>query len=158
MALGDEVFDAAVIGQSPLLGRARSNVFVTSTWAALAPHLRLALGMAWHQGELEREPFSFRVVTDEQILRASLGRDKDPELYDGAVAGVGLLVVRLGFLGWKNHAAAGYLHEALLRCIDVDRRPVWLTDTPSTPFEKGHLSWSDHVSKYVMEHFEKVTL
>ncbi len=158
LALGDDIYTAPVIRESPLNRKTTTNVFVTAAWRALLPHLRLALGMAWHAGELEARPFTFKVVTDEQILRASLARDRDPDQYEVTIGGASLLIVRLGFLGWRNQAMAGYLREALMRRLDVDRAPVWLADTPKLLFESGHLSWDAAVGAYVAEHCERVRL
>jgi hypothetical protein len=155
--LGTDLFEASKLTDSPLCSQTAFNVIVTSPWSALLPHLRLSLGRAWHYGELENKPFTFKTTTDEQVLRASLARDKDSDLYDSTVGRGSLLIVRLGFLGWRNVAAAGYLHEAL-RFREFEHKAIWLTDTPDVPFEKGHLSWSPELDGYIADNFEKVVL
>lgn len=167
--LGEEIFDAAKIQESPLIERTRDrrglvadltcqNLWVTAEWAELLPHLRFALGIKWHLSHESGEEFRFRLLTDEQLrlgyleARTADGEENLPALLSGRF---NLVVLRLGFLGWKNSAMPGILLSALMHRREIAKAPLWIVDTPTEQFSKGHLSWSEDAVAYVTKYFRR---
>lgn len=172
--LGADISGAPKITKSPLyaidvehnkatLDRTTENVLINSAWYVVLPHLRLALGHHY----LLRSTYRFTVITDERIINVFVGNEHytskskkvrdDKDNYNGLkdlVEGPDLVIIRLGFLGYKNVAAAGSLKQALM-LREAARKPTWLIRNPDadTP-----VSWNEEVAAYVKVNFEVVTL
>ncbi len=170
--LGNDLFEAAHLSETPLVARTqdhrtlatdmtRENVWLTAQWRDLRPHLRLALGIRWHIGVAAGRSFNFRVITDEQVRLGHFAdsRDEVVETVPQLLApSADLVILRLGFLGGANKLMPGILRSALMHRIEVVRCPIWITDTPTEPFIKGHLAWSEDVARYAESEFRRVTL
>ena len=171
--LGGEIASAEKI-QSPLLqftdppvDRSQENLFIKASWQELRSHLRWVLGCKYHLNS----SFRFKVVTDKEILNVSLGnesfkyhtreqRDGGKETFNSVNDFIGdhdLVIVRLGWLGWKNQAATGYLKEAL-GIREAAHLPTWLSEVPGRYWGPGDYCWDDDVDAYVKEHFDVVDL
>jgi len=169
--LGRAIYEADKIRETPLArltqdsrwlspdGTAK-NLLITAPWKSLLPHLRLAFGMRWHQGELRSTPFTFKIITDEQI-RVGTFADKGDGVESVAQllnADVDLVVLRLGFLALGNKAMPEILRSAIMHRVEMSQRPLWLIEDPKEPFTRGHLSWSDKVGEYVATAFQRMVL
>lgn len=145
------------------LDRTKDNLLIKAPWLALRPHLRLALGYRHYL-----DPgFRFSLVTDERVLNVYVGNEQyrsrklkvrdDVDSFNGLrdlVEDPPLVIVRLGFIGHKNVAAAGALKQALM-IREVARRPTWIVYDPryETP-----VSWGEEVAAYAREHFAVVVI
>jgi hypothetical protein len=182
--LGPEILAAENVKSSPfyVLGAVRrrpsvdltkQNMFVKSSWRTLLPHLKWTL---FYKGL----NFRFRIVTDERILNVRLGKesailksrsereDGKHQFYDSLydlLEDPDLVIVRLGKLGHKNIAAAGYLKEALM-IREVNNKPTWLVEEPDNPYTavmidgtlQGNYSYSEETAGYIHDHFEEFDL
>jgi len=169
--LGAQIYDADKIADTPLArptadgtrlvpDLTREHVWLTASWKTLLPHLRRAFGLRWHLGQVRSRPFTFRIVSDEQVR---LGQFSDK--HDGAEslsslmsADTDLVVIRLGFLGGANRTMPDILRSALMARVEMAQAAVWIVDDPGEPFTKGHLSWSESIAAYVAERFTRVVL
>jgi hypothetical protein len=68
-----------------------------------------------------------------------------------------LIVIRLGFLGYKNVAMSGALKESLLIRQAINK-PTWIIEEPNNPFQQGHFSWSQDLSEYINYYFKVINL
>jgi hypothetical protein len=172
--LGPEIGVARRIQRSPLytlnddcksakLDRTTENLFIKATWPTLLPHLRLALGHRYFQ----QSTFRFATVTDERVIRVYVGDEsfkhrsskvrEDRENYNGLhdlVEAPDLVLVRLGYLAYKNAAAPGALKEALM-IREAAHKPTWVIQNPHQEYP---LSWNEEVAAYVVAHFAVVDL
>ncbi len=171
--LGPDLSGAAKIRESPLyainagfqstLDRTSENLHIHSTWHRLLPHLRLSIG---HRHWLEPN-FRFSIITDERIKNVFVGNESykqrsskvrdDKDSYNGLkdlVESHDLMIIRLGFLGYKNVAAPGALKEALM-IRDAAHKPTWVVQNPEADLPK---SWDEEVSGYLSEHFDIVDM
>jgi hypothetical protein len=166
--LGADIFEAPRLRSTPLVERTqdklglvtdttRENLWITCPWAALRPHLRLALGIKWHVSTTLGRSFHFRILTDEQVRAAALG-ESTAKVADLLGAEAHLVILRLGFLGWPNKAMPGFLRGALMHRLEIVHEPIWITDTPTEPFSKGHFTWSDETGGFVSTSFKKFAL
>lgn len=149
-------------GEAPRVDATRENLFIKSYWSDLLPHLKWALGC---KGPL----FRYRVVTDEKIKTVYLGNESyrtrakdvrdDVETYNSIGDLVGpdqdLVIVRIGFLGYKNIAMPGILKEALM-LRESAMKPTWIVELPSNPFVPGHFSYSEDIGTYVSRLYRTV--
>lgn len=156
---------APIVKASPLLTNevdlTAENVLLSGPWEALSTHLRFVVTMKLFLAYPRVYPF--RVVTDEELRRAYFAKTDryndtiehdHRDLVDPRFA---LVVLRLGFLGYKNAAMPGILWEAL-RLREAADRPTWLVEDPSEPFQKGHLAFDERVGSYVDHHFRRVRI
>jgi len=173
--LGAEIATAPVITQSPLfvagpsgdapkVDRTDENLFIEGYWRDILTHMKWALGC---KGPF----FRFRMVTDEKLKVVYLGAEsygsrakgKRDEvttfnsLADLVGADLDLLIIRLGFLGYKNQAMAGILKEALM-IREFACKPTWIVEVPTSIFGPGHFSFSEEVGDYIAENYEIVNL
>jgi hypothetical protein len=167
--MGAEIAGADTIKASPLylprkVDRTNEDLFLTGTWPVVLSHLKWALAFKGPQ-------FSFRVVTDERLktvwvgsedYRARSKKTRDEQetfnsLSDLVVGGVDLLILRLGFLGYKNRAMPGILKETLM--MRASRLlPTWIIEDPDALFMGDHPAFSDEVSDYISRNFERLGL
>ena len=171
--LGPDLSGAVRIRKSPLyaidegfkatLDRTTENLYIKTTWHRALPHLRLSIG---HRHWLDTT-FRFSIITDERIKNVFVGNESykqrsakvrdDRDNFNGLkdlVEGYDLLIIRLGFLGYKNVAAPGALREALM-LREVARKPTWIVQNTDDPPPKA---WDEEVSAYISEHFGIVDL
>lgn len=173
--LGTEIAKAETIYESPLyelaeksgdlppLDRTKENLHIKGlSWAALLPHLKLCL---WPKGIF----FNFRIVTDEKIKTVFVGaeaynqrsRSKRDDmvtmnsLNDLLGKEYDFVIIRLGFLGHSNRAAAGSVKEALM-IRDVEQRPTWVVEEPCSPFGPDHFTYSDDLAEYIDRNYKTV--
>jgi hypothetical protein len=151
-------------GESPAIDRTGENLFIKSYWTDLLPHLKWALAC---KGPM----FRFRVVTDEKLRTVWVGNESykqrakserdDLMTFNGLGDIIGpdydLVILRLGFLGYKNAAMPGVLKEALM-IRESALKPTWVVEVPSSLFGPGHLSYSEDVGGYIERLFEVVNL
>lgn len=172
MKLGVEIATAAPLEESPLYmwgGKAKdktqSNLFLKGDWVDLLPHIKCALLRKFYSCGVEA--FSFRVVTDERLKNVYLSNEAytakqrkkrdEGEVYNSLSDLIGnshnLIIIRLGFLGYKNVAMPGILKETLMM-RQAQGVPTWLVEDPDSPFVPGHFSWSLDVSDYITRYYE----
>ena len=151
-------------GQPPKVDRTKENLFVKSYWSDLLPHLKWVLGC---KGPM----FRFRIVTDEKLKTVYLGGESygqrsrevrnDITTYnsigDLVGADLDLVIVRLGFLGYKNVAMPGILKEALM-LRESALKPTWVVEVPSSIFGPGHFSYNEDVANYIDRLFDVVNI
>jgi len=173
--LGPEIAAAPTVTRSPLyavgekgappsVDRTKDNLFIKSYWSDLLPHLKWTLAC---KGPM----FRYRVVTDEKLKTVYLGgesygqRSKEVRneivTYNSIGDLVGpdldLVVLRLGFLGYKNVAMPGILKEALM-LRESALKPTWVVEVPSSVFGPGHFSYNEDVANYIERLFDVVNL
>jgi len=146
--------DAAVIEKSPLLGKHKEDVWVTSGRTFFA-HLR-------HVAVRQPSSWSFKVVSDAELVTAWLataglggGEIIDPDAYTVStrymtvpdlVAPPDLVVIRMGIKAARNVAAPEVLAEAINTRIH-ERKPTWVWDSPTHPLDAGHIFWSPDIKE-----------
>lgn len=177
--LGDEICLAKPVRvQSPLYtvsseGESVSdltsqNLFIKCWWRDFKSHFRLvAINL------LERRSFQWywQFITDERLKNVFVGNEgyksrerkkrEDTDAFNGLADIIGdtydLVVIRLGYLGYKNVAMPGVLKEALL-IRQAANKPTWLIEQPNSPFGPGHHSWNQDVAEYIAENFGVIDL
>lgn len=145
--------------------RTLDDLFIKGTWGEVAQHLRWAVG-AKH---FDRPEFTFKMVTDEMLLRVYLGhyaythRSRNVrdtiETYNtlgDLIGDCGLLIVRLGNLAHPNKAAGNVLLEAL-RIRASASKATWLIEG-STFFGEGHGFYNYEVATFIEENFETINV
>jgi hypothetical protein len=162
--LYQQVFDP-VQGNLPTVDLTGKNLFIKAWWNELVGHLTWAFychGPNW----------CFQIVTDERIRNVYVGNeqygaksrkkrddvDSNNSLHD-LIGGedFSLVVIRLGFLGYKNIAMAGALLEAL-RIREVHLKPTWIVEEPNSIFGPGHFSYSEELADYIVSRFTTIDL
>ncbi len=169
--LGPDLYGAARITRGPLysldanfnvvtLDRTKENLFIKSRWPALLPHLRLAMGHRYYLNEA----YQFAVLTDERIINVFVGNEswkaRSGRGHEANVNGLkdlvedpNLVVIRLGFLGWRNIAAPGALKQALM-LREAALRPTWVVRES----DRECHSWNEEVAAYIQEHHDDVNV
>ena len=151
-------------GEPPKADRTTDSLFIKTYWSDLLPHLKWGLAC---KGPL----FRYRIVTDEKLKTVYVGnesyRTRSREVRDevttfnglGDLVGpeIDLVIIRLGFLGYKNVAMPGVLKEALM-IRESASKPTWIVEVPSSPFGAGHFSYNEDVANYVERLFEVINL
>lgn len=141
----------------------KRNLYFNAPWPALLPHFKWALYAKGHM-------FHFRVVTDTKIKTVFVGDDQYKarptssreevltfnNLDDLIGADIELAIIKLGYLGHKNAAAAGALKEALL-LREVAQKPTWIIEDTRIGYEWRH-SRSEDVAEYIDQRFDRITL
>ena len=148
--LGDEIFGAQKLKESGLVARVSEPLWINGAeWAKLLPHLRLALGTQWNREMTHGGlcTYRFRIVRDHDILQANIGTDAERQ--DSLMGGgIDLVILRLGFVAWKNVAAPAYLLGAIRQRIEILRLPLWIVSTPE--WKKGNdYSHSEECEDYL---------
>lgn len=140
----------------------QKNLFIRTEWPGFLPHLQWVLA---HKGIL----FVFRVVTDTKIKSVFVGDEQYKarpahmredtltfnNLEDLVGSSVDLVIIKLGYLGYKNKAASGALLEALL-VRDAHRKPTWVIDDSRSGYEWNH-SRSPEVEEY-LSRFDQIDI
>lgn len=169
--LGPEIGGAPRLeGSSPLfwpqdeVDLTTKNVVIKGYWTDVLPHMRWVLGS---KGTM----FHYKILTDEKLRTVYVGAEAytsrarskrdDLETYNTLADIVGaewdLLVIRLGFLGYKNVAMPGVLQEALM-LREVALKPTWLIESPQAPFAPGHFAFSEEGFEYIQRRFEVIEI
>ncbi len=161
--LGSDISLVQHVQESPLfkrgkLDRTGDNVFITGcSWWEFLPHLKLALAC---KGLV----FSFKIVNDQQIKNVFVGNEhRKVRLYGEAFNNslgdfigdnVELAIIRLGFLGYKNIAAAGSLKEALLIRNSLGLA-TWIFEDTEYPWVHSR---DMDVEYYIQNQFDQVCI
>jgi hypothetical protein len=173
--LGPEIAAAPIILKSPLyvaggkgepakIDRTQDNLFIKVYWSDLLPHLKWALTC---KGPM----FRYRIVTDERLKTVYLGSEDyrarakskrdDITTFNSVGDLIGpeydMVIVRLGFLGYKNVAMPGILKEALM-LRESALKPTWLIEEPASIYGFGHFSYSEDTAAYIDRLFEVINL
>lgn len=148
----------------PTVDKTTENLLLKGWWSDLCGHFRWALGC---KGPL----YPFTVVTDERIRTVFVGGEsystKSRKIRD-EVASVNtlhdllgstypLVIIRLGFLGYKNVAMPGALLESL-RIREASQLPTWIVEEPNSLFGPGHFAYNDEVFNYIHHHYKVMDL
>ena len=164
-ALGPEISAIKHNSSSPLTDRHTDDLFIhAGSWQQLLPHLKAALGKAYLQGA-----FTHQIVTDERIKSVFVGnenfrartlteRQEDDLINNGLSDLLGrpdLVLIRLGFLGYKNIAAPGAFQEALM-IRRANKKPTWIIEE-EVPFMHCKCFGVD-VQQYISRGYETVRL
>lgn len=151
-------------GNLPTVDLTPKNLFIKSWWNDLRGHLKWAF---FCKGPL----YYFHIVTDERIRNVFVGNEQyttksrktrddvqsNNSLHDLIGETYDLVVIRLGFLGYKNVAMAGALLEAL-RIREAMVKPTWIIEEPNSVFGPGHFSFSEELAEYITHRYEVVDL
>lgn len=155
-------------GEPVVTDRTDKNVFIKAWWSDLLHHLQFVLLMKNLDRGLQ---FYHQVVTDERLKGVYLGaeayssrskkRREDVVTFNTLADLVGvdyhLVIIRLGFLGYKNIAMPGILKEALL-IRQAANLPTWIVEEPNSPFGPGHFTFNEDVFDYISSRFEVLDL
>lgn len=147
-------------GQPPKVDRTGDNLFIKTYWTDFLPHLKWTLAC---KGPLYR----YRIVTDEKLRSVWFGKEaygqrskearEELDTFNGLSDLIGtdldLVIIRLGFLGYKNVAMPGILKESLMVRESVNK-PTWIVEVPSSIFGPGHYSYNEDVAGYISRLFE----
>jgi hypothetical protein len=168
--LGPELASVDAIASSPLFQVERGkvatvdltnkNLFLRCPWPNLLPHLKLVLGCKW-------SCLRYVIITDQQIKNVYVGneqyknrafaeRDSRPILnsLSDLVADYDLVIIKLGYIGHQNRAAAGALKETLL-IRAAQNKPVWLVEDPRHTWLYSH---DADVADYIEHRFKVVPI
>jgi hypothetical protein len=108
--------------------------------------------------------WSFSVTSDETLRSlfltpankfASKEEREETVPFDHHVRTPKLLIIRLGYMGHKNEAAAGILLTALKQ-RELLSLPTWVVDSPAVPYAKGHLAWSERAEQCLIGRYRRV--
>lgn len=168
--MGPEISAAGDIDTSPLYGKDEDfsdyNLFIKSWWQDFLPHFKYFL---MHKS---LEPlglqFKFNIVTDEwlrtvylgaesHVARARARSDERPlnSLHDVMDEKYHLVVIRLGFLCYKNVAMPAILKEALM-IRESQNLATWIVETPNSIWGPGHRSYDPDVGEYVRRNYTTI--
>ncbi len=153
-----------VKGEEVLVDRTKENLFIKTWWDDLRGHLKWAL-------YCKGLHFSFQVLTDERIRNVYVGNEQythrtrksrddfeaNNSLHDLLGEETDLVILRLGFLGYRNIAMPGALLEAL-RIREVSLKPTWVIEEPDQVLGPGHFSYSSELWDYIATKFSKVDM
>lgn len=143
--------------QSPLKGKMKECIIISSDKENLCPHLKGAILN-------EKNPHLFiKVVSDANLMSAWLSNMSlaQSEIFDPdftrelSVRGLEdlaesphLLIIRLGVKTARNVA----MPEVLVETIELRNhlnKPTWIVVDPKQPLEQGHISWSSAVEEAI---------
>lgn len=166
--LGPELAKVKGVLTSPLYDR-KAGVDLTGKniriqgcpWRNLLPHLRWAL-------TCKGLTFSHRVYDDERIKNVFVGaedfrarpasiRHSIPtfnSVDDLMSTSFDLVIIKLGYLGYKNQAAAGALKEALL-FREKNDKPTWIVEEPNRDWTH---SCDGDVAFYIDDNFNTISI
>jgi hypothetical protein len=161
--LGKQISGARHVGSTPLISRTGGvdrtgdNLHITGcTWAAFLSHLKLVL-------YLKGLNFKYCIITDQHIKNVYVGnehrkvRDADQVSFNSLgdlVGGFNLVIVKLGYIGYKNIAAAGALKEALL-IREALALPTWVIEDPNHAWTH---SCDADVERYIEDEYDRLTI
>lgn len=154
-----------VISETPLIGKEKSNLWITSGEEFLA-HLR-------HVAIRKPITWGFRVNSDAEMVTSWLATIavSGQEIFDADAYTVStrfmtlpdmvvppdLLIIRMGVKVARNAAANEVLVEALQLRMH-ENKPTWIWDEPHNPLGPGHLFWSDSLGRILprWERFQRL--
>jgi hypothetical protein len=162
------LYEVPPSGGEPIVDLTTQNCFIKGWWADFKPNFRFAV---MHLMEKSSFQWHFSIITDEQIKTVFVGSEAytqrskkkrdDIVTYNSLSDLLGesqdLVVIRLGFLGYKNVAMAGALKESLM-IRQALGKPTWILEEPNSVFDEGHHSWSLDVEEYIQTRYEVVEL
>jgi hypothetical protein len=151
-----------------LVNKTTQNLFIKCWWKDFKSHFRLVSVNLLQRNRLQ---WYWQFVTDERLKNLYLGNEAhqnktrkrrgEEESYNCISDFIGpmfdLVIIRLGYLGWKNQAMSGILKEALL-VRQAANKPTWIIEQPCSIFGEGHFSWGFDVGEYVKANFEVMDL
>jgi len=153
-------------GKEPTVDLTGKNLFLRCPWPNLLPHLKYALGCKV-LGNSTTPPLRFTIITDQQIKNVYVGnerynqrsfreREDRPTLNSltDLVTDYDLVIIKLGYIGHQNKAAAGALKETLLIRAAMNK-PVWLVEDPRHPWNYSH---DPDVGDYISTRFKDVPI
>jgi hypothetical protein len=169
--LGPAIADAPIVSSTPLYvikdgkvetDHTKSNLFITSTWNAAAPHFKRALA---NKGL----SFYTKVTTDEEVKRVFVGAtsfksltaeqreivEVNNSLDELAGSNYDLAIIQLGVISHPNKAAAN-CHLELLKIREVLNKATWILMPPDRAFS-DLLVWSSDLDMYIDKHFAKIS-
>jgi hypothetical protein len=158
----------ATLNDKPLLDRTVENLHIRGIWPDILSHLRWALACKGFDTSMV---WRFKVVTDERLRSVWVGSEDyrnrsrkkrdEMETYNSLSDYIGpdvdLVIIRLGYLGYKNIAMPGILKEALM-IRGTALKPTWVVEEMGHPFADGHFSWSTDVEDYIQKNFQRIDL
>lgn len=156
------------IGKPPEIDRTGERLFIRGQNEVLFAHLRRALGSKMLDTDCH---FRLQVVTDERLKNVFVGnesyekrsrKDRDQvetmnSLRDLIGGEYDLVVILLGYLGYKNVAGAGLLKEALM-LRDSMAKATWVAERLDVAFKDGYASFSHDVAYYIEQQYETIDL
>jgi hypothetical protein len=92
------------------------------------------------------------IVSDEMFLEVASFKDIDDFLRPPQ-----LVIVRLGDMGYKNVAAAGWVYEAINMRV-LENKRTWVMVTPTHAYIPGHLAYCDDLSLLLERTFTAVNV
>ncbi len=140
-----------------------SNLMITGHWEDIKSHLKWALGC-------KGTSFRFRITNDERLKTIFVGAEaytakarkkrEDVETYNSLHDFVGpdfhLVIIRLGFLGYRNVAMPGVLKETIM-IRDALNLPTWIIEDATNPFPNTH-AYSPDTAEYIDRSFNRLDL
>jgi hypothetical protein len=164
------LYEPAKDGGPPLIDLTTENLFIRARWEDFLPHFKLAAtnllsrtGFQWY----------FQLVTDERIKSVFVGNESYSSrarkqrddvasfnsLGDLLGGDFDLVIIQLGYLGYKNVAAPGALKEALL-IRQAANKPTWIVDPNQNEgrFQPGHLAYSQDLAEYLALRYMELEL
>lgn len=146
------------------IDRTTQNLVIRCPWAGLLPHLKRAFALKHAKSG---RGWFFRITNDLRIKDVGVGAESYKARPRGMrddlvtfnsitdlVEAPDLLIIRLGHLGYKNIAAAGYLKEALLIRGGLTKA-TWLILDPEHPWTHSH---DPDVKHYIDQNFERISV
>lgn len=148
--VGDPIYKARPLEESPLLGREEDNLFITASRPDFLAHMRFVL--AHHDFT-----YFWKMTSDSDLRDIFVGNHEDYPAISNFVKPPDLVVIQLAVLSYKNVAMSGVVLEAL-RTRQFDGMATWLVNPYDCPFREGHLAWSPELEYFLDESFEEVKL
>jgi hypothetical protein len=160
-ALGEEIYNARKLKESPYSERVNTDLFITANRRDILPHIRHAMITQGTQ-------FFFRVTNDSEMIDAWLSKDKESSKEEGTtevtftslrdlVEDPQLLIIMLGVMSYQNKALPGVFLEAL-RIRQFRGKPTWVITPRTRPLVSGNLAWSPEVEEYLIENFKAIEI
>jgi len=156
-----------ISNQPPEKDLTKSNIRIQGvTWSGFLPHLRVAMTCC-----CARDPkFTYKVVDDRRLKDVFVGgeswrnrteqqrasKENNNIIADLMGEDQDLVIMRLGFLRYKNVAAASVLLEALM-LREAAGKSTWLFES-TDPFESWEHSKDSTIELYVDEKYKTVRL
>lgn len=146
---------------SPLLGKEKTNLWITAPTDWMLPHLR-------HVAIRQSPMWSFKVASDADLMTAWLANVAlqgseilDPDVMMEAasvsltkltlvdlVDPPDLLILRLGIKAARNQAMPEVFYEALTIRAHLDK-PTWVWDQPDNRLTEGHMCYTPHAISHM---------
>lgn len=152
-------------GGEPVADYTCQNIVITCPWRGLLPHLKYVLSSKLATTNLN---FRWLITTDERIRSVFVGSESykarkhlegedsgnTVENVSDLVGSYDLVIIRLGYLGYRNQAAAGALKEALLH-RDSIHRFTWIVEDPDRPWKHSR---GPVVEQYIKDNFGQLAV